>query len=451
MQKDHCVIETIAAQATPAGKGGVAIIRVSGPKVAAAINHVLRKTPQPRLAIHTPFYDEKGEVIDEGLALYFPQPHSFTGEDVLELHAHGGPVIVDMLLEQLLQLNIRLAKPGEFTERAFHNNKIDLTQAEAIADLIDASSRKAAKLAVRSLQGEFAKTIHALSENIIYLRTFIEAAIDFAEEEIDFLADDKIVDQTQYLQSQLALIKTQAYQGNKLREGMKVVIAGEPNVGKSSLLNYLSAQEVAIVTDVPGTTRDVLHTQILIDGIPLHIVDTAGLRASDDIVEQEGIKRAYAEIQTADLLLHVVDATQFNLQKVADLHTISANEKLIVVNKIDLTDHAQGLRHEDDQAIIYLSVQAKKGLETLKQYIKRIAGHDNGAEGLFLARRRHLHALDRAQGLVDNAMMQLKSSKQGELAAEDLRLAHLALCEITGEFSADDLLGQIFSNFCIGK
>lgn len=440
---------TIVAQATPPGRGGVAILRVSGPLVPEVIAKMLRTRIQPRMAAYTSFFNAQHEVIDQGIALYFPNPNSFTGEDVLELHAHGGPVVVDMLLEHILTLDVKLAKPGEFTERAYLNNKIDLTQAEAIADLIEASSREAAKLAVRSLQGEFAKAIQQLVDEIIYLRTYVEAAIDFVEEEIDFMQQEAVLSRYQKLIISLQKILSSADQGNRLREGMKIVIAGQPNVGKSSLINCLSTQDIAIVTEIPGTTRDVLRTQITIDGLPIYIVDTAGIRESEDKVEQEGVRRAHNEMQTADLILQVLDAT----------HEVSENLKpvnhqiptVFVINKIDLLDLEERYAEQDGQAKIYLSVKTKKGIDLLKEYIKRTAGVSVTAEGLFFARRRHLDALTRAKTMLTSGIVQLTKSQNLELVAEELRLAHLALGEITGEYTSDDLLGSIFGSFCIGK
>jgi tRNA modification GTPase len=436
-------LDTIIAQATPQGRGGVAIVRISGVKVPQLIAPLLGKSIPPRQAIFAHFYAEPSEIIDSGLALYFPAPHSFTGEEVLELHCHGSPVIVDMLLERLLALGTRLARPGEFSERAFLNNKMDLTQAEAVADLIDAASRKAVRLAMRSLQGEFAHHIQTLVKKIIKVRTFIEAAIDFSDEEIDFLSDHTLSEQLSALLSELHLLEKNAQQGSKLREGIKVVITGAPNVGKSSLLNALSAQEIAIVTSVPGTTRDILRNQISLDGLQLQMVDTAGIRESEDAIEQEGIKRAQQELQTADLILHVLDATENQtLAKVpkAPPHT------LYVYNKVDLL--AQPMNDEEN---IYISARTGAGLMALQQAIKQKVGLSENSEGIFLARRRHLHQLHQAKQHLESSHALLQKKAQAELIAEELRVAQLALNEITGEFSSDDLLGEIFSTFCIGK
>lgn len=460
-------VDTITALATASGRGGIAVVRISGTRVSEMMIALLHTTLQPRVATLLPFLDENNEVIDEGIALYFPNPHSFTGEDVLELHGHGGPVVVDLLLQRILKLGARLARPGEFSERAFLNGKLDLAQAEAIADLIDASSAQAARLAMRSLQGEFSHHINALSEKIIYLRMYIEAAIDFTDEEIDFLADEKLKAQMEVIIHDLSAIQQNAKQGSFLREGITAVIAGAPNVGKSSLLNSLSGKDTAIVTDIPGTTRDVLRDYILIDGMPMHIVDTAGLRVSEDIVEQEGIRRAQLEIKQADIVLYVQDATRLHEDNAPEFAIDCSQKNIIYIrNKMDLvksvelkseinsnvnakTSNADDVLTNAD--IISISAKTGAGMSELKSAIKAKVGFNHQQEGVFLARRRHLDALARAQTHVQAALIQLTTAKSGELAAEDLRLAHLALCEITGEFTADDLLGRIFSSFCIGK
>ena len=365
----------------------------------------------------------------------------------MELHGHGGPVVVDLLLQRILSLNVRLARPGEFSERAFFNGKLDLAQAEAIADLINASSKQAARSAMRSLQGEFSKEIHALNEKIIHLRMYVEAAIDFTDEEIDFLGDAKITNNLEAIFAELTAIQAKAKQGTFLREGITAVIAGEPNVGKSSLLNCLSGKEVAIVTDIPGTTRDVLRDYILIDGMPMHIIDTAGLRESDDVVEQEGIRRAYREMEQADIVLYVMDAERSATVK----EFTHPGHVLYVRNKIDLVKEPAAIQSENGKTVISISAKSSAGIDLLKDYIKQQVGFQSAAEGIYIARRRHLDALARAQAHVQDSLYQLRESRSGELAAEDLRLAQLSLCEITGEFTADDLLGRIFSSFCIGK
>jgi tRNA modification GTPase len=445
-------LETIVAPATPPGRGGVAMIRISGPRVKEIAVAILGQVPKPRYAAFSIFRDADGQAIDEGLALFFPNPHSFTGEDVLELHGHGGPYVVDSLIKRILELGARYARPGEFSERAFLNDKLDLAQAEAIADLIDASSTQAARSALRSLQGEFSKKIHSLVEAVIRLRMYIEAAIDFVEEEIDFLADEQVTNQLESLVINMELIRSQATQGTLLREGITAVIAGQPNVGKSSLLNALSGKDSAIVTDIAGTTRDVLREHINIDGLPMHVIDTAGLRESNDLVEQEGIRRAKDEISKADLVLFVIDASAPQKISLSDvLSNIPEHAAVITIhNKMDLLAAPLADDIKEDKNI-FLSVKTGAGLEELKQQIKLTAGFQSNTEGLFSARRRHLDALDRATDFLQSATYQLTHHKAGELVAEDLRQVQMALNEITGEFTSDDLLGRIFSSFCIGK
>ncbi|WP_324767976.1 tRNA uridine-5-carboxymethylaminomethyl(34) synthesis GTPase MnmE [Pokkaliibacter plantistimulans] len=454
--------DTIVAQATPPGRGGVGILRVSGPRAAAIATAMIGFVPRPRYAHYTPFLDAEGLQLDQGIALFFPNPHSFTGEDVFELQGHGGPVILDLMLRRILSLGARLARPGEFSERAFLNDKLDLAQAEAIADLIDAASEQAARCAVRSLQGEFSQRVQRLVEGLIQLRIYVEAAIDFPEEEIDFLADGHVAGQLQQLRDDLATILKEANQGALLREGMNVVIAGRPNAGKSSLLNALSGRDTAIVTDIEGTTRDILKEQIQIDGMPLHIIDTAGLRDTEDRVEQIGVERAWSAIRDADRVLLVVDASRHGInnpqqvwedlfgERVVD--KVPAMEKLTLIrNKIDLSAEQPGVDNSSGIPVIRLSAQQGQGLEGLREHLKACMGYDSTTEGGFIARRRHLDALERAaQALVDGAR-QLNGYGAGELLAEDLRMAQDALNEITGEFRPDDLLGRIFSSFCIGK
>jgi tRNA modification GTPase len=451
--------DTIIAQATPAGRGGVAIVRISGSRAKEVATAILATELKPREATYLPFYDESGGIIDKGIALYFPNPHSFTGEDVLELQGHGGPVVVDLILKRILSLGVRLARPGEFSERAFLNGKMDLAQAEAVADLINASSEQAARSAMRSLQGDFSREVNALNEKIIYLRTYVEAAIDFTDEEIDFLADQRIVEQLQDILTTLTAIQAKAKQGSLLREGITAVIAGEPNVGKSSLLNALSGKDIAIVTDIPGTTRDVLRDHILIDGMPMHIIDTAGLRESEDVVEQEGIRRAHHEMSQADLVLYVTchsraggNPSMLQSDSWMDPRLRGDDNVILIRNKIDLANEAPAITHQDGRTVISISAHTGAGLDLLKQHIKSLAGFQGETDGIYLARRRHLDALARAETHVQDSLKQLSSaSRAGELAAEDLRLAQLALNEITGEFTSDDLLGRIFSSFCIGK
>ena len=445
-------IDTIVAIATPPGRGGVGIVRLSGP-LAYLISHQLthNKSVVPRSVNFCSFYSNDDEVIDQGLLLYFKAPHSFTGEDVIELQAHGAPIVLDRLLEACVLLGARIARPGEFSERAFLNDKIDLTQAEAIADLIQASSQKAARMAMRSLQGDFSKKINEFNEQLIHLRLYVEAAIDFPEEEIDFLNDGKVSSMLQKLLHNLDAIRVNACQGAMLREGLSIVIAGRPNAGKSTLINALAGRDVAIVTDVPGTTRDVMREHILLDDIPLHLIDTAGLRDSDDVVEKEGIKRAWHEVRQADCLLLVIDAcspdNESSQLSEAIRSQLPVDVPIIrIFNKIDqLACPASSENHT-----IYLSAKSGNGLDLLKEKIKEVVGYQP-AEGQFLARRRHIQALDAAKALLLAGLHQLAAHKAGELLAEDLRLAHQSLCEITGEFTSDDLLGKIFSSFCIGK
>jgi tRNA modification GTPase len=444
--------DTIAAMATPPGRGGVGIIRVSGPTAAAIARAILGQLPEVRRAEYLPFRDQHGEVIDTGLALYFRAPHSFTGEDVLELQGHGGPIVMDLLLKRCIALGARAARPGEFSERAFLNDKMDLAQAEAVADLIDCASAQAARLAVRSLQGEFSRRVHELVEALTELRIYVESAIDFPEEEIDFLADGQVQARLEAVQASLQATRDAARQGNLLREGMTVVIAGRPNAGKSTLLNALAGRDTAIVTDIPGTTRDILREHIQIDGLPLHIIDTAGLRDSADAVEQEGVRRAWDEIGRADRILLLGDASSGDSD--AELHqqlAMAGPALTVVHNKIDLSGDEPAIREVGDEVEIHLSAQTGAGLDLLREHLKACVGFQAGSEGQFMARRRHLEALDLAAAHLQQGEAQLREFAAGELLAEELRQAQHALGEITGEVTADDLLGKIFSSFCIGK
>lgn len=450
--------ETIVAQATAPGRGGIGILRISGPLAGEVANNVLGKCPKPRMADYLPFKDVDGTVLDQGIALYFKAPNSFTGEDVLELQGHGGQVVLDLLLKRILQIEgVRLARPGEFSEQAFLNDKLDLAQAEAIADLIDATSEQAARSALKSLQGEFSNKINALVDAVIYLRTYVEASIDFPDEEIDFLADGKIEANLRGIITQLDEVRREAKQGAILREGMKVVIAGRPNAGKSSLLNALAGREAAIVTDIAGTTRDVLREHIHIDGMPLHIIDTAGLREATDEVERIGISRAWTEIEQADRIILMLDSNDTesqNLEKVRleFLAKLPTNIPVTIVrNKIDLTDEQEGLSEENGYQIIRLSAQTHKGVQLLRDHLKQTMGFQTGIEGGFLARRRHLEALEKAAEHLQIGLVQLTEFHAGELLAEELRLVQAQLSEITGQFTSDDLLSSIFSSFCIGK
>ncbi len=453
MSTQQRLIETIVAIATPPGRGGVGIVRVSGPRVDPIANHILGKIPKPRRATHANFRNAENQLIDQGIAIYFPGPHSFTGEDVLELQGHGGPVVMDMLVNRAVELGARLAKPGEFSERAFLNDKLDLVQAEAIADLIDAASNEAARAAMRSLQGEFSNQINTLVDELIELRMYIESAIDFPEEEIDFLSEGNISGRVRAILHRLRGILDNAQQGRILREGINIVIAGKPNAGKSSLLNRFAARESAIVTNIPGTTRDVLREQILIDGLPVHVVDTAGLRDTDDIVEQHGVTKAWHEIRQADRVLLVVDDQADVDEQVGDIVIqLPADLPLTIVrNKIDRSGRAVGEQDGPFGPEVALSARTGAGMDVLANHLKACVGFSPAGEGTFMARRRHLGALQRACELVENGLFQLESTRAGELLAEDLRQAQLSLSEITGAFTSDDLLGRIFSSFCVGK
>jgi tRNA modification GTPase len=456
---NNLTADTLVAVATAPGRGGVGIVRVSGPAVRAIGAAVLGSAlPAPRVASLVRFRDAAGDTLDEGLALFFEGPHSYTGEDVLELQGHGGPVVLEQLVARCVALGARRAGPGEFTQRAFLNDKLDLAQAEAVADLIDAGSTAAARAAVRSLQGEFSAQVQALVEALIELRSWVEAAIDFPEEEIDFLADRALIERFAALRGRFADVLRSAQQGRVLRDGMTVVIAGRPNAGKSSLLNALAGHEAAIVTPLAGTTRDVLRERIAIDGMPLHVIDTAGLRAADeaaaDVVEAEGIRRARAEMGRADRVLFLIDAS-------ADPQALAWQQEraglpagvpvTLLINKIDqatadVTKVAAGA-----ERVLAISARTGAGLEALREHLKEIMGYDAGAAGTVSARARHVEALQRAERHTETAVRQLTESRAGELVAEELRAAQQALNEITGEFHADDLLGRIFGSFCIGK
>ncbi|AIR69941.1 tRNA uridine-5-carboxymethylaminomethyl(34) synthesis GTPase MnmE [Dickeya fangzhongdai] len=450
--------DTIVAQATPPGRGGVGILRISGRQASAVAQAVLGKLPKPRYADYLPFHDADGSVLDQGIALWFPGPNSFTGEDVLELQGHGGPVILDLLLKLVVALpDVRIARPGEFSERAFLNDKLDLAQAEAIADLIDASSEQAARSAVNSLQGVFSTRIHQLVEALTHLRIYVEAAIDFPDEEIDFLSDGKIEAMLNDVIGDLGAVRAEARQGSLLREGMKVVIAGRPNAGKSSLLNALAGRDAAIVTDIAGTTRDVLREHIHIDGMPLHIIDTAGLRDASDEVERIGIERAWQEIEQADRVLFMVDGTTTDAVEPAAIwpEFMARLPKTlpitVVRNKADVTGEPLGIEDVNTYSLIRLSARTGNGVDLLRDHLKQSMGFTSNTEGGFLARRRHLQALEQAAQHLQQGHEQLVGAYAGELLAEELRLAQQALSEITGEFTSDDLLGRIFSSFCIGK
>jgi len=445
--------ETIAAIATPPGKGGIGIVRVSGPLVPQICFAVTKCLPKPRFVRLTSFLDAEENAIDSGLVIYFPAPNSFTGEDIIELQGHGGPVVLDLLLKRIIDLGARLARPGEFSERAFLNNKIDLAEAEAIADLIDSSSAQAAKLAMRSLQGEFSKRLKQLTERMVEIRVFVEAAIDFPEEEVDFLSDANLKFDLQALLKDLNVTLASARQGNLVREGVTVVICGLPNVGKSTLLNCLTGEETAIVTDEPGTTRDVLRSEIIIDGIPIHIIDTAGIRQSNNKIEVEGIKRSWIELQRCDQIMLVVDDQQGLTKQEHDLieRLPSGTAVTIIYNKIDLSKRSPGISIDNNGVAISVSAKLDIGIDLLRQHLKKGPGTQALGEGHFMARRRHITALESAEQAVSTGLQQFVDNCAGELLADDLNQAQQHLATITGEYSSDDLLGQIFSSFCIGK
>jgi tRNA modification GTPase len=447
--------DTIVAAATPPGRGGIGIVRLSGPKVPELAATLLGELPAARRATFARFLDEAQQPIDAGLALFFPGPHSYTGEHVLELHGHGGPLVLEALIARTLTLGARRALPGEFTQRAFLNDKLDLAQAEAIADLIDAGSREAARAAMRSLQGEFSAMVRGLTEAVIELRTYVEAAIDFPEEEIDFLADRELSERFAAVRAHFEGILESARQGRLLREGMTVVIAGRPNAGKSSLLNRLAGYDAAIVTPIAGTTRDVVRERIAIDGMPLHVLDTAGLRGeAADLVEEEGMRRAQAEMARADRVLFVIDA-------LADPGARAYGEErarlprdvpvTLVFNKCDLTAGIPLADTLSGPARLTVSALDGRGLAELRAHLKDCMGYHSVEAGAVSARHRHLEALARARHHTEEAARQLTERRAGELVAEELRGAQQALNEITGEFTSEDLLARIFAGFCIGK
>lgn len=448
--------DTIVAAATAPGRAGVAIIRISGDRARAVAETIAGTVPQPRCLSRRNFREPAGAVLDDGMLVYFPGPRSFTGEDVVELHCHGGPIVVDLLLNTVIRGGARLAEPGEFSRRAFLNGRMDLAQAEAVADLIDAGSARAVRAAARSLQGEFSDRVHVLAESVIDLRVFVEAALDFPEEEIDFLSDAGLTDRLGQLMTGFAKLTEVATQGALLRDGISVVLAGPPNAGKSSLLNRLTGQETAIVTHLPGTTRDVLRERISVDGMPLHVIDTAGLRPAGDEAEAEGIRRAHREIGTADLVLLVTDASnpvcEEDLTEIIRLFPVDI-PVTIIRNKIDLTGEKPGKvpGSEGTSPVLALSALDGRGITELKRHLADLVGYQPAAEGALSARRRHLEALIKARRHVEAGRRQLLEFGSAELLAEELRLASDRLGEITGEFTTEDLLGRIFSSFCIGK
>lgn len=458
----HSDQDTIAAIATAPGRAGIGVIRISGNRAQVIAETLTGKRLKPRYATLCELKNQDGKLLDEAIVIYYQAPHSFTGEHVVELQGHGGQVLINRLLQEVVRLGARIAAPGEFSQRAFLNDKIDLTQAEAIADLIDAGSEAAADNALQSLQGGFKKHIEQLLQQIIEIRVYVEAAIDFPEEEIDFLSDGKVEQSLVSIIEQLINTEQKAQQGALLKEGIRVVIAGRPNAGKSSLLNALSERESAIVTDIAGTTRDVLHETIQIDGLPIQITDTAGIRDTEDPVEKIGVARAKQELEKAQIVLVLLDSkllsiNEDNLEQVCDqelkhlgLSELAADKLCFIVNKIDLTTLPEGKLSEQRNAFA-LSAKTETGLSPLKTFLKEKAGYQQAQEGLFTARARHLNALAKAKESVELALQQLRIYNAGELVAEDLRSAQDQLGEITGEFSNDDLLGEIFSSFCIGK
>ena len=447
--------DTIAAIATAPGRGGIGIVRISGPACAAIATALLGAVPAARKAELRGFLDEHGAALDAGLALYFPAPHSYTGEDVLELQGHGGPVVMDLLLRRVLALGARLAAPGEFTQRAFLNDKLDLAQAEAVADLIDSGSSEAARAALRSLQGEFSAQVHDLAEAVLELRMWVEAAIDFPEEEVDFLADRALAARMEFIRGRFAELAETARQGALLRDGLTLVIAGRPNAGKSSLLNRLAGYDAAIVTPLPGTTRDVLRERIEIDGLPLHLLDTAGLRDSADEIEAEGIRRAHQELERAGRVLFVVDASDAAaVAAIADDLAALPTESpcTVVMNKIDLAGVEAGVdAGAGAPPRVRVSARSGAGLELLRAHLKDCVGFHPAGDGALSARARHLDALRRARAHVEEAHRLLTERHAGELVAQELSDAQKQLGEITGQVTSDDLLGRIFGSFCIGK
>lgn len=461
MARLHSDTDTIAAIATANGRAGIGVIRISGKDALPIAEHLTHESLKPRYAKLCGLKNDQQQLLDEAIVLFFKGPHSFTGEDVVELQGHGGPIILQRVLREVIRLGARLAEPGEFSKRAFLNDKMDLTQAEAVADLIDAASEAAVDNALSSLQGTFKRLINQLVDDVIALRVYVEAAIDFPEEEIDFLSDGKVSADLSTIEQQLDNIENQAQQGALIQEGLKVVIAGRPNAGKSSLLNALSEQDTAIVTDIAGTTRDVLHENIQIDGLPIRITDTAGIRETDDIVEKMGVERAKTEIDKAQVILVIIDSVQLSEQEDLDTQlknelktlaiTTEDSDKIgFVLNKVDISGYASG---KSEQLIntFGLSAKSRDGLDDLKSFLKQKAGYTQVGETGFTARQRHLMALSTAKNCFNASRHQLETANAGELVAEDLRQAQESLSEITGEFSSDDLLGEIFSSFCIGK
>jgi len=443
-------IDTIAAIATASGAGGIGVVRVSGALSKAIATEILGHCPAPRHAAYLDFKQANGDLIDRGIAIFYPNPHSYTGEDVLELQAHGGTALMQILLARCIDLGARQAEPGEFTRRAYLNDKIDLAQAEAVADVINAATIDAAKSAVRSLSGEFSQRINALLFKLIDLRMYVEACLDFPEEEIDFITQGRVAEKLNAIIAELASVFAKAKQGSLLREGINVVLVGQPNVGKSSLMNQLAGEEVAIVTSIAGTTRDTIKNAIQINGVPLHVIDTAGLRETDDEVEKFGIARTWRAAETANIALLLVDAAHgiTDAEKSILARLPQEIRKIWVHNKIDVTNEPALIQEKDHVTHIYISAKTGVGIDLLKMQLLQLAGYQNNSEGIFMARARHLEALTQVGVHLQLASSQMSSA---ELVAEELRLAQEALSSITGEFTPDDLLGEIFSKFCIGK
>ena len=442
--------DTICALATAYGQSGIGVIRVTGPLSKSISKKILHQDLQPRYAYYGSFFDNDNNLIDKGVAIAFPGPNSYTGEDVVEFQGHGGVSVIRKLLETIISLDVRVAEPGEFTKRAFLNGKMDLVQAEAVQDLIQSSSEESALSAVRSLTGEFSEKINQILSELIALRVFVEATIDFSDEEIDFLESHEVSSKLYSLKLTLLNILESANQGAILRDGIHVAIAGKPNAGKSSLLNSLTKQPSAIVTDVAGTTRDVLKETIHIDGMPIHIIDTAGLHNSDNIIEQEGIRRAHTEINNADVVLLVYDASDKSVDLSILPESVKDKPKIVIKNKIDLTGSKAGIQNIQNNPEISISAKNGDGINIVRKALADFAGLNSNTEGVFLARKRHIIAINETLSFINSAISQLDGGAS-ELVAEDLRQAGMHLGQITGEFSSDDLLGQIFSSFCIGK
>lgn len=450
MQDANVVTDTIAAIATATGSGGIGVVRVSGPQARTIAQSILGQCPSPRHAAYLPFKEADQSTIDQGIAIYFQAPNSYTGEDVLELQAHGGPALLQILLSRCLALGARQALPGEFTQRAYLNEKMDLAQAEAVADVINASTAEAARSAMRSLSGEFSNRIHVLLDRLIELRMYVEACLDFPEEEIDFITQGNVEAKLKNILAELQKIFQQAKQGNLLREGLTVVLVGQPNVGKSSLINQLAGDEVAIVTPIAGTTRDTVKSLIQINGIPLHIIDTAGLRETDDEIEKFGIARTWRALESANIALLLLDATHgiTDVEKsILDRLPLDL-PKIWVHNKIDLSSEAPSLKEIDHEMHVFISAKKGDGVDLLKAHLLKMAGWQTTSEGIFMARTRHLESIAKVESFLN---VGLQSIDQAELVAENLRSAQTELNSITGEFTPDDLLGEIFSKFCIGK